>query len=81
MPDENPIRSIIQQDAATDSAILGVLLSDTSHRPWSVDEIAREMDSDPRDALARLYGGGLIHKLSGFVWATRAAAMADEISI
>jgi hypothetical protein len=78
---DQPNQSTIERDNQTDSAILMVLLSETSHRPWSVDEIAREMGYDPTDSLRRLYGGGLIHRLDDFVWATRAAAMADEISM
>lgn len=64
-----------------DGAILGMLMLETSHRPWAVDEIAREMGENPADSLSRLYGGGLIHRLDGFVWASRAAVMADEISV
>jgi hypothetical protein len=77
---DQPIPTAIERDAQTDSALLMVLLAETSHRPWSVDEIAREMGDDPSDSLRRLYGGGLIHRLDGFVWATRAAALADEIA-
>ena len=43
-----------------------------SHRPWAVDEIAREVHGDVTDSLGRLHGGGLIHRLEGFVWASRA---------
>jgi hypothetical protein len=78
---DQPNQSTIERDNQTDSAILMVLLSETSHRPWSVDEIAREMGYDPTDSLRRLYGGGLIHRMDDFVWATRAAAMADEINM
>ena len=70
-----------ERQGQLDSAILGLLMLETSHRPWSVDEIAREIGKDPTDSLNRLYGGGLIHRLDGFVWATRAAAMADEIAM
>jgi hypothetical protein len=38
------------------------------------------MDTDPTDSLARLYGGGLIHRLEGFVWASHAAVYAEEIA-
>lgn len=78
---DQPTPTVIERDAQTDNALLMVLLAETSHRPWSVDEIAREMDSDPTDSLRRLYGGGLIHRLDEFVWATRAAALADEINL
>jgi predicted transcriptional regulator len=77
---DEPTPTVIERDAQEDSAILGLLMLETSHRPWSVDEIAREMDRDVTDSLNRLYGGGLIHRLHGFVWASRAAVMADEIA-
>ena len=64
-----------------DSAILGMLILEPSHRPWSVDEIAREMGKNPTDSLRRLCGSGLIHRLDGFVWASRTAVRADEISV
>jgi len=70
-----------EEDGQIDSAILGLLLGNDEQRPWSVEEIEREIGSNTTDSLARLYGGGLIHRLDGFVWATRAAVMADEISL
>jgi hypothetical protein len=75
---DQPI-DVIERDNAEDSAIMMTLLQETSHRPWAVDEVAREMGRDVTDSLRRLYGGGLIHRLDGFVWVSRAAAMADEI--
>jgi hypothetical protein len=79
MPDQ-PNPTVIEEDAAEDTAILGLLMLETSHRPWAVDEVAREMGHDATDSLNRLYGGGLIQRLDGFVWASRAAVMAEEIS-
>jgi hypothetical protein len=70
---------VIERDNARDRALLQTLLLETSHRPWAVEEVAREMGEDVTDSLRRLYGGGLIHRLDGFVWATRAAAMTDDI--
>jgi hypothetical protein len=78
MPDQ-PILSPIERQNQTDSVILGLLIYRNNHRPMSVDEIAREMDEDPVDSLRRLQAGGLIHRLDRFVWASRAAVMADEI--
>jgi predicted transcriptional regulator len=77
---DEPTPTVIERDAHEDSAILGLLMLETSHRPWAVEEIAREMGRDVTDGLNRLYGGGLIHRLDGFVWASRAAVMADEIA-
>jgi hypothetical protein len=78
---DHPSPSPAEQDAQIDSAILMALLSKDSHRPWSVDKLAREMDCNPADSLRRLYGGGLIHRLDGFVWASRAAVLADELAL
>lgn len=78
---EQPTLTPAERDAQTDSAILGLLMNDTSHRPWAVEEITREIGWDTTDSLNRLYGGGLIHRLQDFVWATRAAVMVDEISL
>jgi hypothetical protein len=72
---------VIERDNAQDRALMMTLLEETSHRPWAVEEVAREMGRDVTDSLRRLYGGGLIHRLDGFVWASRAAAMSDEISL
>ena len=69
-----------EEDGQTDSAVLALLVYSDSQRPWSVDEVGREIGDDTEDSLARLYGAGLIHRLDGFVWASRAAVMADEIS-
>jgi hypothetical protein len=72
-----------EEDARSDSAVLGLMLGQDDQRPWSRDEIAREIGSEMNatDSLNRLYGAGLIHRLEGFVWATRAAIKADEISL
>ena len=60
-------------------AILTMLLAETQVL-WSVDEIAREIDGDPDDGLRLLHCGGLIHRLDGFVWISRAAVLSDEIA-
>jgi hypothetical protein len=60
-----------------------MLIDREEQRPWSVDEIAREI-GDPGetiDALAHLYGGGLIHRCGEFAWATRAALRAEEVAL
>jgi hypothetical protein len=62
-----------------DAAILGLLVDPGASRPWSVEEVVREIGSDVEtaDGLARLAGAGLCHRLKGFVWASRAALHAD----
>ena len=74
-------RSPAEREGLFDSAVLHVLVNEDSHRPWAIDEIAREVHGDVTDSLGRLHGGGLIHRLEGFVWASRAAVVADEISV
>jgi hypothetical protein len=64
-----------------DRAILGMLVASDAQRPWSEDEIEREVGSGAKDCLNLLYGAGLIHRLDGFVWASRAALLADEIGV
>jgi hypothetical protein len=61
-----------------DSAILAMLVHEEALL-WSVEEIAREIKTDPVDSLDRLHGGGFIHRLENYVWATRAAFIADEL--
>jgi hypothetical protein len=78
---DQPTLTPAEQDGQIDSAILGLLIYENAQRPWSKDEITREIGSDTTDSLNRLYGAGLIHRLQGFVWATRAAIMAQEISL
>jgi hypothetical protein len=73
-------RTPAEREAVLDSAILSLLVSEDSHRPWSVAEVEREVQRDATDSLGRLYGGGLIHRLDGFVWAARPAVILDEIS-
>jgi DNA-binding XRE family transcriptional regulator len=46
--------NLAERDAHTDHVILGLLISDSSHRPWSVDEVEREVGGDAVDGLARL---------------------------
>jgi hypothetical protein len=83
MPDSNPSPTPAQQDRNADGNILCWLTDGDAQRPWSVDEIVREYGdhADAVDALARLYGTGLIHRLGEYVWATRAAIHADAITI
>jgi hypothetical protein len=64
-----------------DSAVLGLLLAPDSERPWSDEEIAREIGDkvETTDSLARLAGAGLAHRLNSFVWASRAALHAERL--
>ena len=65
-----------------DAAILGLLLEPDSQRPWSVDEVAREIGDElaAADSLARLAGAGLVYRLDRFVWVSRAALHSDRLA-
>lgn len=72
---------IAVRERDTDSAILALLVQTDEQRPWSTYEVEREIGGETTDALNRLYGAGLIHRLDGFVWATRAALHAEQLSL
>jgi hypothetical protein len=62
-------------------AILVLLVSSGSERPWSLGELEAEVD-DPdavQDGVRQLQGLGLVHRCEEFVWPTRAAVTADEL--
>lgn len=67
-------------EAESERAVLELMLDD--RYPWTVDEIASEISDerlDAADAVARLEGSGLAHRLGEFVFPTRAARRADAI--
>lgn len=69
-------------EARTDAAILSLLLDADAQRPWAEEEVAREV-GEPlavTDSLARLSAAGLVHRLEGFVFASRAALRAAELA-
>jgi hypothetical protein len=78
MPDKATL-SAAEEDGVIDGAIIGLMIHTQDQRVWSKDEIDREIGDDTTDSLNRLYGAGLIHRLEGFAWATRAALMTNEI--
>lgn len=80
MPNPEPNDAVDERDR--DRNVLNLMLTD-SPWPWSLDEIARELPSviDAHDAVTRLADAGLLHRLDSFVFPTRAARRADELSI
>jgi hypothetical protein len=58
------------------------LLRHEGGRPWSDTEVAREIGDSlqAEDALAQLQRWGLVHRLGGFAWITRAAAFAARFA-
>jgi predicted transcriptional regulator len=63
-----------------DQDLLTTLTDEDIHRPWSLDELARECGPDAGESVARLQRAGLIHRSGDFVWASRAAIRARELS-
>lgn len=76
----NPSPSIAEEEAATDHAIMELLLEDRGL--FEVGEISTVLGgpvSTATDAVARLKQGGLIHECSGFVFASRSAVVSAAI--
>jgi hypothetical protein len=50
--------------------------------PWSVRELALELDDElgVADAVVALHGAGLVHRIGGFVFPTRAAVQMYALS-
>jgi hypothetical protein len=65
-----------------DNTVVGFLL-DKPWWPWSVEEIARELGDRPdaEDAVARLAGAGLIHRLGEFAFPTRSLRRASKLRL
>lgn len=66
-----------------DHAVLDLLLHGDAAGPWAEEELVREIGDGLAvgDALARLGGAGLVHRLKeNFVFASRAALRADRLS-
>lgn len=74
-------RTPVEQDDATDQAIMGLLLIDHPGL-WSVGEVERELGDRiaAQDGLARLSRAGLVHRLDGFVCASRSAVCARALA-
>ena len=62
--------------------MLDLLLHGEAAGPWAEEELIREIGDRVvvEDALARLFGVGLVHRLAGnFVFPSRAAVRATEL--
>lgn len=75
MPTPQPTLEPENDEARIDRFVLNLLLDEDNQRPLSVEEVIREHGNQPEalDGLDRLHGAGLIHRLDGFVFASRAA--------
>lgn len=63
---------------------MSLLLVQDDQRPWSTEELIREVgrELDVRDAISDLHAVGLLHRTTdGFVFATRAATHLDQLDM
>lgn len=69
------------QDARADAAVLGLLLYGRGPGVWSESELVREIGDRVQalDSLSRLERAGLVHRGSGFVFASRSAVACSRI--
>ena len=84
MPDQEPTPEPTASAAQTESAIMTVLLVPDDQRPWSTDELIRDIGRprDVLDAIDNLHGAGLVHRTAdGFVFASRAATHLDRLDM
>jgi hypothetical protein len=84
MPDEQPTPINEPDDTTIESGILDRLIHPDDQRPWSVEELIRDIGArlGVMDAIASLHGLGLIHRTSDdLVFATRAAVRANELAL
>lgn len=82
MEERENIRSSAGDDAATESAVLQLVLA-LHPTVLSFEELVRELGPGERDAVERavrdLAGTGLLHREESFVAPTRAALRFDEL--
>jgi hypothetical protein len=80
IPDED--RGTGLSDDEIDNTVVSFMLDGDSW-PWSLEEIARELGDRPdaEDAVARLTGAGLVHRLGDLAFPTRSLRRANELRI
>jgi hypothetical protein len=76
-----PVLSIKDQEDHTDKVVLEHLLQ--SRWPWSVEEVGRQLNNplDAEDTVGRLCTEGLVHRMGGFVFPTRAAVRSADLDL
>lgn len=80
IPDERRGTGLSEDEL--DNTVAGFLLDEPCW-PWSLEEIARELGDRPdaEDALARLAGTGLVHRLADFAFPTRSLRRASKLRL
>ncbi|HWO83267.1 MAG TPA: hypothetical protein VNM38_05690 [Solirubrobacterales bacterium] len=76
---EKGIGPVADRDAATDEAIISLLVEDRGR--WSTGEVERMIGNRlaAADGLARLRRGGLVHQCGDFVFSSRTALEAADL--
>jgi hypothetical protein len=85
MPSEriqDPALDVAAREDHCDKTVLTLMLDGASY-PWTIQEIARELQAplDAADAVRRLTETGLVHRFEDFVFPTRTARRAEELEV
>jgi hypothetical protein len=80
IPDERRVSGLSEDEI--DNTVVSFLLDKPSW-PWSLEEIARELGDRPdaEDAVARLTGTGLVHRIGDFAFPTRSLQRASKLRL
>ena len=78
-PENN--HSVADEELQHDREVLDLLMDEDNRWPWTVEELGREYGNEVvvQDALARLQGGGLIHRLENLVFPSRSATYGSRL--
>ncbi len=84
MPDDETTREQEPDSTTTEAGILDRLTGEDDQRPWSVDELIRDVGYrlPALDAINSLHHSGLIHRTKDdLIYPTRTAVRAKELEI
>ncbi len=82
MRDQRSSTDVGLADDYLERVVLTLLLDSKTSRPWSVQELAREIGNELRatDAIVSLQAAGLVHRCHEFVWASRSAVRFHQLA-